>query len=521
MSRGTQRIVILLVILGGGVAGWWLTRSSYETTSAPVVSRKPAAKYLPQDSTPKLTKLGERPSGLAKDRDAADAGALQNQRSVRFSDRAAMERFLDAAQGKGIAILGKIDQLNALHVGFLSADELASLLNGDEETGFIFPVNLPTPKTEGVQDGAVGMGTSLLSWLGISGDNSTYGSGVKVAILDTGSTLPGAKNNFLVDPPADATTWNGHGTAVADLIKQIAPASDLQSWRIANDEGQSNSFLLAQGIIAAMEAGVDLINISMASYGNSALLHDAVKKAQDAGIKIFASGGNEGYDQVAYPAAYEGVVGVGAVDANGTYLNFSNTGNVTMTAPGLDLVTAWTGGKSVYFTGTSASSPISAGVMAATIANNGKHLSTSQAYEKLVDNLNEAGAPGTDEQYGEGMVDFGRIFRSGTGGISDAAITSNYVSSTNGGQTQLQVTVENRGTAVIYNAPLQVTTPSGTSTMTITSLKPGDITTYTLPFNIPANGAAVQSQITLNGASDLKPSNNRRSDTYAAPSSNN
>jgi hypothetical protein len=56
--------------------------------------------------------------------------------------------------------------------------------------------------------------------------------------------------------------------------------------------------------------------------------------------------------------------------------------------------------------------------------------------------------------------------------------------------------------------------------MTITSLRPGDITTYTLPFNIPANGATVKSQITLNGANDLKQSNNRRSDAYAAPASN-
>lgn len=521
MTRsGTQRILILLVILGGGAAGWWLTRSSYDTRAAEAPPKTPAQPFIPDLTPPKDSKRTERPAGLVKDGEAAEAGALQNQRSLRFADRAAMDRFLEAAKGKGIAVLGRIDALNALHVGFLSAADLAALLEGTEETGFIYPVTLPTPKTEGVQDGAVGFGTSLLSWLGITGDNSSYGAGVKVGILDTGSTLAGARNYYLVEPPADASGWNGHGTAVADLIGQIAPAADLHSWRIANDAGESNSFLLAQGILAAMDAGVDILNISMASYGNSAILHDAVKLAQEAGIKIFASGGNEGYDQVAYPAAYEGVVGVGAVDANGTYLNFSNTGDVTMTAPGLDLVTAWTGGQSVYFTGTSASSPIGAAVLAAAISNSGQKITTDTAYGKLTANLNEAGAPGEDEYYGAGTVDFGRIFRSGTGGISDAAVASNFVSTGSSGQLQLQVTVQNRGTAPIYNAPLEVTTQGVTSTLTITSLPPGKIATYTLPFSIPSNGATVQSQITLSGANDFKPSNNRRSDIYAAPATN-
>jgi hypothetical protein len=520
MKRGSQRTVVLLVLLGGGVAGWWITRQSYENSTPPVVARKPAEPApIATSELPPKSKVGERKEIRIEDPAADEAGALKNQRSLIFSDRAAMERFLAAAKEHGIAILGRIDQLNALHVGFLSPADLAGLLDGSEEAGFIYPVNLPTPKTDGIQDGAVGMGSTLLSWLGISGDNSSYGSGVKVGILDTGSTLAGAKNYYLVDPPANDADWNGHGTAVADLIHQIAPGAESLSWRVANDSGQSNSFLLAQGILAAMDAGVDIINISMASYGNSTLLQKAVESAQAKGIKIYAASGNEGYDQVAYPAGYDGVVAMGAVDANGTYLNFSNRGNVTMTAPGLDLVTAWTGGKSVYFTGTSASSPIGAGVLAAAISNGSSHISTAQAYERVAANLNDAGAPGDDSSYGQGMVDFGRFFRSGTPGYSDAALASNYVSTTANGQTQLQVTVQNRGTAAIYNAPLQVTTSYGTSTMT--SLLPGKIATFTLPFTIPNNGATVVSQITIPGANDLKPSNNRRSDAYSASASSN
>ncbi|QJE97973.1 S8 family peptidase [Luteolibacter luteus] len=522
MTRGTQRTFVILVILGGGLAGWWLTRNSWESRTEPLASKPKAPKYLPpQGSGLKDSKLTERKAGLVKDSEAEAAGAFQNQRSLMFSDRAALEAFLERAKGKGIAVLGQIDRLNALHVGFLSADELASLLDGTEETGFIYPVTLPTPKTDGIQDGAVGFGTSLLGWLGITGDNSTYGSGVKVAVLDTGSTLAGVQGFNLVDLPSDPSAQNGHGTAVTDLIRQIAPGTDLFSFRIANDEGQSNSFLLAQGVDAATAAGVDIINISMASYGNSTLLRMAVEQAQAAGIKIFASTGNEGYEQVAYPAGYQGVVAVGAVDANGTHLDFSNSGNVTLVAPGLDLVTAWVGGKSVYFTGTSASSPIGAGVLAAAMSSGGQKITAAKAYDNVANNLNEAGAPGVDSFYGGGSVDFGRVLRAGSSGVGDVALASNYVSTNGNGQNQLQVTVQNRGTDVIYNAPLEVTTSSGgTRTMTITSLKPGDIATFTLPFNIPSNGATVQSQVTLPSASDIKPSNNRRSDAYAAPASN-
>lgn len=523
MKRGAQSLVIVLAVLGCGIGAWWVTRSAGRPeprTKVEIAPTPPAPLYdpAPQDSKT----VAKRPERIKHDEEAERLGALQNQRSLRFADRAAMERFLAAAKNAGISILGSIDKLNALHVGFLSEDDLKALLDGSEEAGFIYPVYLPTPKTEEVQQGAVGMGDKLLAWLGVTGDNSAYGKGVKVGILDTGSTLANAVNTNLVEPPADPTQQNGHGTAVADLIKQIAPSAELLSWRVANDNGQSNSFLLAQGILAAVDAGVDMINISMGSYGNSAILKDAVGVAQEKGVKIFASGGNEGYDQLSYPAAYAGVVGVGSVDANGTYLNFSNRGdNLALMAPGLDLLTAWSGGQTVYFTGTSASSPIGAGVLAATMSQGNNRISSSRAYDLMIDNLDEAGAPGDDNYYGGGSVDLGRIFRSGTAGIADAAIASNHVSTTANGQLQLQVVVENRGTAPLVNAPVQVTTPSGTSNMNITTLLPGQITTFTMPLQMTEEGARVQSQVQVSsGGNDIKPSNNRRTDVYAAPSEN-
>lgn len=513
MKAPASRALLLLAVVGGAIAGWWLTRASIPAAPPKAAATASAPKAMP-DPAPRAAKLAKRePAATGHDAQAAAAGALQNQRWLRFADQDARDRFLAAARDKGIAVLGAIDRLHALHVGFLSPDALAALLDGTEESGFIFPVNLPSPHDAGVQDGALGFGEGLLSWLGISGDHSAFGSGVKVAILDTGSTLPGADNRFLVPAPENPADWNGHGTAVADLIRQVAPAAELLSWRVANDDGQSNSFLLAQGILAAMDAGVDIINISMGSYGDSGILRDAVDLARQAGIRIYASAGNEGYDQLAYPASYDGVTGVGAVDANGSHLNFSNSGNVTMTAPGLDLVAAWTGGQSVYFTGTSASAPIGAAVLAATMSQGGTRLSANQAYDRVASHLNEAGAPGADPYYGSGFVDLGRILNAGQAGLTDAAIASNHVTTDANGRTRLQVTVQNRGTTLLVNTPLEVTTPAGTVTMNITTLQPGDISTFTLPLTLSGGSATIQSRVQTDGR-DSKPSNNRRTDVH-------
>lgn len=522
MRTNGRNISIASVVILGGLAGWFLTRTAVpdaETAKAAPQKRPPGSALY--DPAPRASKLGERPDDFLKDPEASEAGALQNQRSLVFADRAAMLRFLEAARGRGISILGSIDRLNALHVGFLSLSDLQALLDGTEDSGFVFPVDLPPPLEDGVQEGAIGFGSRLLSWLGITGDNSAYGTGVKIGILDTGSTLEGAKNFFLVNPPANAADWNGHGTAVADLIRQIAPAADLLSWRVADDTGASNSFLMAKAVLEAVDSGVNIINISMGSYGNSNLFRQAIEFAQESGVFVYASTGNEGYDMVAYPAAYSGVVGVGAVDAAGAHLNFSNTGNVAMSAPGLDLLTAWSGGQQTYFSGTSAAAPIGVGVLAAAMSSGGTRITAESAYQLVTSNLNESGAPGYDALYGSGTVDFGRILRSNQSGITDAALASNYVTIGATGQPVVQVTVENRGTSTLLNTPVEVNISGAATGFNITTLLPGRTQTFTLPLNLTSGSATVVSTVGNSAAgNDFKPSNNRRTDVFVPQTPN-
>jgi len=482
------------------------------------------------DTTPKF-RQGLRPPLKEGDREAAALGALEGQRVLVFKDQEALRRFLERA-GKGIRLLGRLDSLNALRIGFSEYAELAALLDGDEDQSFIFPVNTPPLPEGSVQPGAMALGDKLLQWLGISGDNSNWGAGVKVAILDTGVAAShafktGITHINLVPLPADLSQQNGHGTAVASLIigsdpltPGVAPGAELISIRVANDRGESDIFLLAQGIIAAVDAGARLINISMGGFGQSTLLENAIAYAGDHGALIFAAAGNNGVDQVYYPAAYDGVIAVAAVDAAGNHLDFSNSGSeIDMAAPGYAVNAAWLGDQAVAFTGTSGSTPIALGATAGVMTEMG--LSASQAWQKIVTYSNDAGAAGKDDLTGNGLVNIGRVLEADTPGIYDAALASQRILSPDPGNPygQVEILIENRGTETLINTSVGISTDGNRTTGNITTLAPNAETTIRVPITRSSAGSGelvVDARVSLTGgAADAKPSNDRRVESYA------
>ena len=517
--------------------GYWLA-----TTAMPPgapdghpsrAANPPHRTVMADDAMPRFRR-GERLPDRWGDVDAANAGALEGQRVLVFKDQAAVARFLQQ-MGDGVRLLGRLDALNALRVGFGDAADLLALLDGSEELSYIFPVNSPAPAEGTVQPGAVALGNRLLDWLGITGDNSNAGKGVLIAILDTGVTASSAfKSNIrsinLVDLPADLTAQNGHGTAVASMISGnnpltpgVAPGADILSIRIANDNGESDSFWLAQGIIAAADAGAQLINISMGSDGDSAVVREALAYARERGALVVAAPGNNGSAQVSFPGANDGVITPAAVDAVGNHLDFSNTGSsIDLAAPGYGLNAAWTGDQALSVTGTSFSAPIVAGAIAyvMTEADAGK-LTASQAYQMILSYLNDGGTAGKDNQLGGGMLDLGRVMNGTTPGIYDAAVASNTLLAADAGNPygQVEILVQNRGTETLINTSVQISTGGGVVSKNITSLAPNAVQTVRVPISQPAdayvNGLRVEAQVVLSGGlKDAKPSNDRRVETY-------
>ena len=521
------------------VLGYWLAQTALPPTAANGNAARSVGnsnKNPLVDESATRFRTGVRLPSRHDDPAAAMAGALEGQRVLVFKNQAAVAGWL-AKLGDRVRLLGRLDTLHALRVGFADYDDLLALLDGEQEQSFIFPVNAPSPGEGTVQPGAVALDNNLLDWLGIKGNNSDWGRGVVIAILDTGVVANSAFHSSIqaitfVDLPADPAAQNGHGTAVAsmiigstDLTPGVAPGATILSVRIANDDGQSDSFLLAKGIVAAVDAGARLINISMGSFGDSYIVRNAIDYANQNGALIVAAVGNNGINQVAYPAANDGVIAVGSVDGLGNPLAFSNTGReVAMAAPGYAVNAAWTNEQAVRVSGTSFSAPIVTGSIAAIMTQGGAgNLTPSAAYQLLVSYLNDGGAAGKDAALGGGMPDIGRVLNGTTPGIYDAALAATSIIAPDAGHPygQVEILVQNRGTETLINTGVQVSTGAGVVAANITALAPNAVQSVRLPITQPPsaypNGLQVDSKVVLSGGViDAKPSNDRRVETYVA-----
>lgn len=525
--------ILIAVFALAGLLGYGLARTAKPEPPRREISTatKPARTVIPDEPMPTFRRGKRLPSQRFRDRAADDAGAIRGQRSLVFADRAALEDFLKRA-GDRINILGRLDALNALQIGFSDYDELAGLLDGGEQEGFIFPVDTPPPGEGTAQAGAVGLGANLLEWLGITGDNSEWGAGVRVAVLDTGVTDSAAfksaiSRQALVEMLSDPALQNGHGTAVASMIigndsltPGVAPGADIVSIRIANDLGQSDSFLLAKGIVAAVDSGAQIINISLGSFGDSALVRNAIEYARAAGSLIVSAAGNNGLERVTYPAANDGVIAVGAVDALGNHLDFSNSGKqVAIAAPGFGVNAAWTQNQAASVSGTSFSSPIVAGSIAALMSRPGEpKLSASQARDLLFSYLNDGGEAGADNALGGGMPDLGRVRNGSTPGIYDAAVASQRILPPDSLNPygQVEVLIQNRGTEPLVNTAVRISTPAGVVNSNITSLPVNGVRTIRVPLpQVAGSTIRYDSKVSLSGGLiDAKPSNDRRVEKY-------
>ena len=523
-------LLITLALLLGCLIGWVILDDATQVAEKPEEESKEKPKFTTIE--PPKTK-GDRKRDLSKKRvTLEDIIALPNQRLIKFSDEKSYRDFLAKLGNSDLKLLGNIDQLWVVGVGYRRLSDLTDLGVDENDLLHNFPVTVPQPGEVQDQPNAVGFGRSALEFLGITGDNSAFGEGVKVAIIDTGvephlALSKGFETINLIELP-EGTEPHGHGTAVASLVAGdhpnmtgVAPSASILSIRVADESGVSNSLTLAQGIIAAVDNGAQIINISMGSYGNSLVVQEAIGYANQKGSVIFASSGNEGYGESAYPGANEGVNSVGAVDAEGTHLYFSNTSDeLGMTAPGLEVQAAWPNDQVISFTGTSAASPFLAGATAALMSE--LNMSAQEAYNHLVEYGNEGGELGGDPYIGEGILNVGRALQHDTSGIQDIAVASQYFPSGDGASPYLHVLVENRGTEDLWRSSVEVNVDGSVYDIPINHLKADEVKAITIPITenhlIREGSLNVRSEVKVSSeTNDIQPSNNRRTDTFVDP----
>ena len=215
-------------------------------------------------------------------------------------------------------------------------------------------------------------------------------------------------------PDARAATTD-HGTSVAGLLvgreTGFAPHAKLYAAGVfsasAGGEAVSAALELVRALDWMVENDVAVINMSLAGPDN-ALLRAAVARAVARGHLVVAAVGNDGPNaRPLFPAAYDGVVGVTAVDADNRVYRLAARGpQVDLAAPGVDVISA-AGTGYARQTGTSFAAPHVAAVLAARVTG----LSPDAAKAALAAVIAEAddlGTAGRDDTYGHGLAPGGR-----------------------------------------------------------------------------------------------------------------
>ena len=200
------------------------------------------------------------------------------------------------------------------------------------------------------------------------------GRGIDVGVIDTGlgSGVAGKFNIKAIRGERGLTPYaNSHGSYVASVA--VPRKSRLAFSRAIDEVGQNNydnSDWIAALYWMADEVGVDAINMSFGGYSRSQVELDAVSHAASKGIRLYASAGNDSTTTPQYPAAYDGVIAVGALDrTNGwrrrTGQYGSNYGSwVDMWANGVEVLCYGPSGSTLYQYGTSLACPLAVYVYA-------------------------------------------------------------------------------------------------------------------------------------------------------------
>ena len=187
---------------------------------------------------------------------------------------------------------------------------------------------------------------------------------------------------------AAATASNGKGGVGANPDALIMPVSVLQS------DGAGDVATFIKGIDYATANGADVISMSLGSYAESMALEQALAKAYQKAVLVAAAGNdgkciyphkcvhpvtgfpNDGSPM--FPAAYTFVLGVQASAQGGGLAGFSNYDedgpiystfseekqyNYELTAPGVNVMSTYPGGKYKALNGTSMACPLVAGAI--------------------------------------------------------------------------------------------------------------------------------------------------------------
>ena len=208
------------------------------------------------------------------------------------------------------------------------------------------------------------------------------GRGVKVAVLDSGIQfrLPCFQGLTLADDLAimeDGVQIKviegkghdafGHGTAVGQIIRELAPEAEIGSFRVLGEQLRSRTAIIREGARQALERGYHILNCSFGCGREDHVLQykDWVDEAYVRGRHIVAACNNYDFRKREWPGYFPTVVTVNLTRTNYPESLFYRPGHmVEFAARGQDVEVTWLGGGSKKVTGSSFAVPHVAALLA-------------------------------------------------------------------------------------------------------------------------------------------------------------
>lgn len=331
-------------------------------------------------------------------------------------------QMLNQLGAKSIKVIPQID----LHLVQLpaQADEhaMAALLNHNPLVKFA-ELDSQLPAEQTANDTYYSLAWQLPKIQAPTAWDSSKGAGITVAIVDTGvyAAHPDLTGKVLsgwnvVSNNSDTSDITGHGTGVAGTVAaasnnstgvtSVAWDAMLLPVRVSNSsDGSAYLSDLANGVVWAADHGARVANVSYGVSGSASVQSAANYMRGKDGVVVVSAGNSGAYDST---APSDALLSVGATDSSDAIASFSTSGSfVDLSAPGVNIPSTSASGGYSYWSGTSFSSPVVAGVAALVLAAN-PALSPAQVDSILTSSSDDLGSPGYDIYFGAGRVNAAR-----------------------------------------------------------------------------------------------------------------